>query len=369
MSNFKDRVTDRLRDLRARHPGVDHAVRAYDRNSDVLGSQLAAAVTYFGFLSFFPLLALVFSVLGFVAGGYPAIQDGVTQAIEQAFPSLVGDGPGQLNIQDVIAARAGAGVIGLVGLAYAGLGWLDAVRDALRRVFGTEDEKLGLVRKKLTDVLVLSLLGTALLASVVVSSLATAVTTWVLDSVGLADSTVATLLLRVLSVALAVGVDIVIFAILLSRLSGARLPWRQVRSGAVLGAVGFEILKLVGTFLIARTTQNPLYATFGVVVGLLVWINLVSKLLVFTAAWTATQPWSLEPAPLGESGAGRATGLASGTEPVTPVAPGDYEPVPVDAEDSSSNGRDGRGTGRAVVLGAAVGAAATGLLARRRSRG
>lgn len=362
------RVKERVRAQRSRRPWVDHAVRAYDRNSEVQAGQLAGAVTYFGFLSFFPLLALGFSLVGLFSSIYPSIQDDVTQAVESAFPSLVGSGDGQIDIQQVIDAKAGAGIIGLLGLAYAGLGWLDAVRDALRRVFGTEDEALGLVRKKLVDLLVLVLLGTSLLLSLAVSSLATAVTTFVLDLVGLADSVVAVVALRVLSVAVAVAVDVVIFAILLSRLSGARLSWRRVRSGAVLAGVGFEVLKLVGTFLIARTTNNPMYATFGVVVGLLVWINLVSKLLVFAAAWTATQPYSLEPAPLGDVGAGRNTGIAAATEPVTPVAPGDYEAVPVEAEVAGSSAGS-RGRKRALVLGAGVGAAAAGVLTRRRSRG
>ena len=363
------RVMERVRAQRSRRPWVDHAVRAYDRNSEVRAGQLAGAVTYFGFLSFFPLLALGFSLVGLFSSVYPSIQDDVTHAVESAFPSLVGSGDGQIDIQQVIDAKAGAGIIGLLGLAYAGLGWLDAVREALRRVFGTEDEAIGLVKKKLVDVLVLVMLGTSLLLSLVVSSLATAVTTFVLDLVGLADSLVAVVALRVLSVGVALAVDVVIFAILLSRLSGAHLPWRRVRSGAVLAGVGFEVLKLVGTFLIARTTSNPMYATFGVVVGLLVWINLVSKLMVFAASWTATEPYSLEPAPLGDVGAGRNTGLAAATEPVTAVAPGDYEAVPVEADEVDDSSPASRGRTRALVLGAGVGAAAAGVLTRRRSRG
>jgi membrane protein len=77
---------------------------------------------------------------------------------------------------------------------------------------------------------------------------------------------------------------------LLSRLSGAHQSWRQVRSAAVLGALGFELLKVAGAFLIVRTTQNPVYAAFGVVAGLLIWINLVSQLLMYVAAWGATAP-------------------------------------------------------------------------------
>ena len=368
-----DRVKERVRDVRNRRPALDHAVRAYDRNGEVLGGQLAAAITYFGFLSFFPLLALAFSLVGVLTEVYPSAQDDVTRAVEQAFPSLVGSGEGQIDIQQVIDAKAGAGLVGLLGLAYAGLGWLDALRDALRRVFGTDDVAIGLVRKKLVDVFVLVLLGSSLLLSLAASSLATAATTYALEQVGLADSLVATVLLRVLSVGLALAVDVVIFAILLSRLSGARLPWRQVRSGAVLAAVGFEVLKLVGTFLVGRTTTNPLYATFGVVVGLLVWINLVSRLLVFAAAWTATQPYSLAPAPPGDSGAGRSTGLASSTEPVAVVAPGDYEAVPVEADDVLASSPRAPGRWRAGMVGAGLGAAATTVLARglsrRRSRG
>ena len=91
-----------------------------------------------------------------------------------------------------------------------------------------------------------------------------------------------------LSVALALLADTVLIAIVLSRLSGTHQRWRDVGSAAVLGAIGFEVLKLAGTYLIGRTTQNPLYATFGFVVGLLIWINLVSQLLMYVAAWAAT---------------------------------------------------------------------------------
>jgi membrane protein len=345
-------------------------VRAYDRHTEVLGGQLAAAITYFGFLSFFPLLALAFALVGYVSEVYPQAQEGVVSAVESAFPSLIGTGSGQLDIQDVIDAKAGAGLIGLIGLLYAGLGWLDALRDALRRVFGTDDLAMSLVAKKLWDVVVLAMLGVSLLASIVVSSLATAATTYALGDVGLEESAAATAVLKVLSVALAMVVDIVVFAILLSRLSGAQLSWRRVRSGAVLAAVGFELLKLVGTFLIGRTTQNPLYATFGVVVGLLVWIHFASRLLVFSAAWTATGPYSLQPAGIGDAGAGRRTAIAWATEPVSAVAPGDYEAVPVEADDVAGGSSSRRSWPKSLweaAFGAGVGAAAAAVATRRRS--
>jgi membrane protein len=98
-------------------------------------------------------------------------------------------------------------------------------------------------------------------------------------------------------------------------------------------------------------------------VGLLVWINFVSRLLIYAAAWTATRPYSLEPSAIGEQGTGRSTGLAAGTEPVRVVAPADYVPVPVGAELDGSSRRTF--TVRGVVVGAAVGAGLAGVLSRR----
>jgi membrane protein len=322
-------------------------VQTYRRNREVLGSQLAAAIAYYGFLSFFPLLALAFSVVGYVSGAFPDAQDTVTRAIEDAFPGLIGTGPNQIEIQDIIDARLGAGIIGLVGLFYAGLGWLDALRAALRRVFGMGDRPVGFVRSKSNDVVVMMGLGLALIASLVVTSLATAVTTQALGAVSLNDKVVAVVLLKVLSLAIALLADMVLFAILLSRISGANQPWRQVRSAALLGAVGFELLKVAGEFLVVRTTNNPVYATFGVIVGLLIWINLLSQLLMYTAAWAATAP----PYPAVALPAAPPPPVAAGSAPITEVAA-----VAVVRR---------RGW-RLALLGGSIGAAVAAVLSRRK---
>ncbi|HEY4315040.1 MAG TPA: YihY/virulence factor BrkB family protein [Actinomycetes bacterium] len=333
----------RLRRARARRPVVDHAVQALQRHNEVAGAQVAASITYYGFLSFFPLVALTFAVVGYLSVIYPDAKDNVTAAIEAAFPGLLGTGPGQINIDDIVNARKGAGVIGILGLLYAGLGWVDALRTGLRRIFGTERLRLPLVRKKTGDALVLVLLGAALLASVAVSTLATDATQYALGHVGLDGSFAASAVLKVVAVLVALGVDMMMLAILFSRLPGADVSWHQVRSGALLGAVGFELLKLVGTFLIVRTTSNPLYATFGVLVGLLVWINLVSRVLTYAASWAATRAY------LGETSAS-------------------YEPVPVAAPGGASSGPRTR-TVRGLALGALAGAGIALLLEKRSRRG
>lgn len=364
-----DRVRARARDARARWPTLDHAVRALDRNSEVLGFQEAAAITYFGFLAFFPLLAIGFALVGYLSAVYPGAEAAVTAAVRDAFPTLIGPGKDQISLEDVKEARARVGLLGLAGLLVAGLGWLNSLRNALRRVFATADVDIPFLKRKLLDAGVLVLLGVTLLVSIMVTTTATAATKFVLDLVGLEKTLVATVVVKVTSVALALAVDTVMFAVVFSRLSGAHLRWRQLRSGSFVGACGFELLKIVGTFLIGRTTGNPFYAAFGVVVGLLVWMNLVARVTVFAAAWTVTRPFSLEPGDLIEEAAGRSTPVAASTEPVSVVAPPDYEQVPVSRGwRRRAPAAPGRGW-RAFAAGAAVGAGAAAVSARLRRGG
>ena len=72
-------------------------------------------------------------------------------------------------------------------------------------------------------------------------------------------------------------------------LAGTLASWRQLLLGCLFGAIGFEVLKLGGAFLIVHTVHNPVYASFAVMAGLVVWINVSSRFILFTAAWTATR--------------------------------------------------------------------------------
>jgi membrane protein len=280
-------LKQRFADLRARYGFLDHLLRAWAHYGDVRGNQLAGAVTYFGFLSFFPLLALAFAAVGQVVVVYPQAEDDVAKALIEALPGLVGSGPNQINLATFEDARAGAGIAGLLGLLYAGLGWIDGLREALRQVFLLPVRQGNIVKKKLADLLVLVLLGLGALASLAVSSLATAVTGQILGTVDLDESTLAKLGVRVLAPVLSIGVTTVLLLIIFTRLPGRGIPWREALQGAFFGAVGIQILMVLGTYLLAGTTGNKLYGIFAVVVGLLVWINFLSRVLLLSAAWTA----------------------------------------------------------------------------------
>ncbi len=285
--------------LRRARPSLDHLIRAYSRYTADTGDRLAAALTYFGFLSFFPLVALAFSVLGFVVHNDPALQAKVTANISSYLPGLVGTRPGQLNLQTIANARAGAGIAGLVGLLLAGLGWVDALREAIRSIWHQKVKAGNFLTRKLLDTGILAGLGLTLVISLAVSGLAAAATRLLLDAVGIEKTLGARVFTSALGIALGLLADTALFLYLFLGLPRVQTPWRRVIKGAVFAAVGFESIKVLGAFYIKRTTGNPLYGTFAVVIGLLIWINLVSRFLLFCAAWTVTAPYDTDVAPSG----------------------------------------------------------------------
>ncbi|WP_116246011.1 YihY/virulence factor BrkB family protein [Nocardiopsis sp. FIRDI 009] len=291
--HYRNLAMDAYWGLRRRRPGVDHLVRAYERYADRNGSLLAGAVTYFTFLSFFPLIALAFAAFGFVvAAGGPELGTYFERALDEMLPGL----SEQLPMEQVARARVGAGLIGVLGLLYAGLNAVSEMRQALHAVWlrSVKDGPNYLVRKA-GDLLVMVGLGAALLLTVAFTSVAQAATTWLLSWVGLDGSVLANLTLRALAVAIAVGANSLIFVLAFALLSGSGRPTRAMWRGALIGAVGFEVLKAAAALLLAGTLSNPVYASFAVLVGLLVWINLVMRLVMFSAAWTAT--WLPMPPP------------------------------------------------------------------------
>jgi membrane protein len=281
-----DQVTGVLDGLRRRWRWFDHLARAYERYEEQHGDRLAAALTFYAFLAFFPLTALAFALVGYAVAVNPHARDWVTEAIRDILPGLAD----RLPVDQIAQAKIGAGVIGLVGLLWGGLGWIGALRESLRTIWRVDPTGGGnFAVKKVWDLVVLLLLGLSLIASVVVSSFATSTTQVLLSWLGMADVPGAGAMVRLLSITVALAADMVIFFVMFSRLSGTRASWRWLLKGTLFGAVGLEALKLLGTYLVAHTTHNPVYASFAVIIGVLVWINLASRFMLFTAAWTATR--------------------------------------------------------------------------------
>ncbi|MCW2791164.1 MAG: YihY/virulence factor BrkB family protein, partial [Nocardioides sp.] len=242
MASLKERATSAITALRERRPFVDHLVRMQQHYGRVQGSQQAGAVTYFAFLSFFPILALAFFVVGYVARLYDGAQRDLQAAIEQVLPGLLGDQEGQIQLADIQNAAATVGLLGLAGVIYSGLGWLSGMRDALVVVFELpRKEQPNFIVGKLRDLVTLALIGVILLVSVAVSGFVSGFSSDVLDWLGLGADL--GWLVRLVTVVLGLGANMALFFAMFRLLAEPHTPRRSLWSGALLGAVGFEVLK------------------------------------------------------------------------------------------------------------------------------
>ncbi|MEO3808825.1 YihY/virulence factor BrkB family protein [Sphaerisporangium sp. B11E5] len=283
----------RLELYRVRWHWFDHLLRTVRRYQSQRGDRLAGAVTYFAFLSFFPLLALAFSAFGYVLTLKEGAEKTLIAVLNQQLPGLAGS----LQIDRLADARVEAGLIGLVGLLYAGLGALDALREALRDMTMTCDPPMNVFVGRLRDLVALLLVGLTLMLSVLAGGFAVSATGTVLGWLGLGDSFVSTGLVRTAALVIALLADTLVFLVILGwlgRLSGSP---RALLGGALLGAVGFGVLKQLASLLLSHTLHNPVYGAFAVVAGLLLWINLSARWTMYVTAWTATAGGSPPPEP------------------------------------------------------------------------
>jgi membrane protein len=266
---------------------LDHVTQAWAAYKAHHGDLFAAAVTFFSFLSLFPLVLLGVSAAGFVLRAHPSLETDLFTSIENNVPGSFGTTLKD-SIDAAIKARAGVGVVGLVGVLFTGLGWVSNLRSATEGVWGQEPAKRSMVGGKVADLLLLAGLGLGAVLSISLTVVGSALTGAVLRALGLEHATGLAVLTTIVGLALAVCGDMLIFGWLLIRLPRAAVPLRVGVRAALLAAIGFEILKLIGTYYIARVTKSPTVGVFGSVIGILVWLNLVSRFLLYCVAWTAT---------------------------------------------------------------------------------
>jgi membrane protein len=272
---------------RRRFAWFDHVARAGGRYERTHGDLLAAGVTYFAFLGLFPVLLLVASIFGLFLAGDALLQQQMFDAIRETFPGELGE---QL-VHEVSSAVGSAGVTGLVGLVgflYAGLRTVDKLRIGMELIWKGGVEKSDVLRDNLQDLLALVALGGIGVVSLGITGAVTQETSRVMKLLGLSDERGYGVLTWVIGIALAIAVDVVIFLWLLRVVPSISYPLRRLLPGALFGAAGFEVLKLIGGYYLSLISHSVTASAFGGAVGLLVWINVVARFAFFTAAWTST---------------------------------------------------------------------------------
>jgi len=292
----KPGILDRLR---ARYHWFDHVMRAQDRYQKSKGDFYAAGITYYTIFALFPLLMVAFAAVGFTLASRPHL----LAAIEARIKSTVSGGFGTQLVElmdSAIASRTSVGVIGLATAAWVGLTWMANLREALSQMWGEQrDERKTFIRTKLSDLLALVSTFVPLAATIGLTALGNpAVMARALEWVGVHDVPGLYAILRVASILMSLLVSWLLFTWMIARLPRESISFRSSVRAGLLVAVGFEIFKQVASLFLQSVVHGPAGATFGPVLGLMVFAYITARLVLFATAWAATSSDNLRPEPV-----------------------------------------------------------------------
>jgi membrane protein len=259
-----------------------HAWRSYERLDRVKWTRLAAAMTFTSFVALFPLLTVAAAIAAATLSNKQ--QNDLQNKIADQVPGI----SDQLNIDDLVQNAGTVGLIATAALLFTGIGWAGSMRECLRAVWELPDYEENAVLRKGKDLGILIGLGGAVLVTLAISTVASALVDRIGGELGLQEGGAGRFLLRITAFAIAVLADFLLLLYVLTLLPGVEPRRRRLFVAALTGAVGFELLKLLLSGYMQGVATKSMYGAFGVPVALLLWINFTAKLVLFCAAWTAT---------------------------------------------------------------------------------
>ena len=268
-----DAVEARIMSLRHRSKFFDHLSRAVLRYDEVNGGRLAAAIAYYGFFAIFALLLIGYSIFGILLTNNSDLFDLVRKFLGQNLPFL--------DVQQVLDSGRTVGVVGLLGLIFTGIGWVESIRSSQRLIWRVNEHPGYIVIRQAVDLAVL--LGVLILIALSVFAVSTLerLLAWLFGGHAL-------WLLTTVSWILTVGINTLLGAALLGAVPRLRMTVRRMLPPVLQVGLGITLLNTVGKSFVNLVQHNPAYGLVASAVGVLVYLYVFNQLLLFAAAWAAT---------------------------------------------------------------------------------
>lgn len=245
------------------------AIAVLKKFSDDQAGNEAALIAYFGFFALFPLLLLFVTILGFVLQGDTSARDAIVNSSLKQFP-IIGTKLGQ-GSRSLRGSGIGL-VIGIVGSILSGLGLTMAAQNAFNTVYAVPFKgRPNFLSSRIRGLKLLIVFGLLQVISTVVTSL-------VAGGFG-------GVLLFIAGVIVGLALNLVLFFAVFRLLTDERISTRELRPGILMAAILWEVVQLLGGIYIGHVLKgaNQTYGTFATVIGLLVWLYLGARVLVYSA--------------------------------------------------------------------------------------
>jgi inner membrane protein YhjD len=255
-------------EFQQRHTALAVPMAVLKKFGDDGAGSLAALVAYYAFFSLFPLLLVFYTILGFVLQGDTGTQISIEQQVAHQFQAV----SGFVTVKTLHGSVA-ALVIGLATALWSGLGITQAAQNAFDRVWAVPfKDRPDFLRRRLRGLALLGLLGVLFIVASLASGLVTG---------GLGKGAP----LKIAGIASSLLINVVLFLAAFRFMTARTVPTSCMWIGVVLAAVFWEILQVLGGVYIGHFLKHAsaTYGTFGVVLGLLVFLHLGAQLTIYAA--------------------------------------------------------------------------------------
>lgn len=264
-----NRVLQRLDRLQQRHPIVAVPVAVLKRFGEHAGGRLAATISYWSLFSIFPVLLVFVTILNIVLDDRPDLR---AELVDGALGQVPVIGSQLADTQHALTGSRVTIVVGLVVALWSGLAAANALQAALDVIWDTPlFRRPNIAVKRLKALGFLVLLGAGIVASTFASNI-----TAIFDLGGLVG---------VAGLVVTFGVNLGILLLAFRFLPTGREGWHELLPGAVVGSTALVALQILGSWIVQSYINgaSDTYGTFAVVIALLSWFLLVTRVVLYGA--------------------------------------------------------------------------------------
>lgn len=254
---------------------------------------MAGGIAYSTLFSAIAGLALSYTAFMAVLGGNEELRESLLDSIDAALPGMLdmGDGQGLLDPDALLLSTSGgaAGTVAAVVLLVSALAAMGALRRSIRAMFGVvvppESAALGKVR----DLAGFVIIAVATLSSAALGIAVTAAGDRVFGWLGISSGG-GQFGVRIGGLLAAVVVDAGVVVLGVRVLAGVRAPLRDLLTGALLAGLATGVVRFLGAAGVRGAGVDPLLASFAAIVAVLVWFNVVARVVLLASAYIANPP-------------------------------------------------------------------------------
>jgi len=266
-------TSDRMMDLRAKHPGIEVGVDTLDGWRRHISGRNASVLAFFGFLSIFPLMLAATTILGLVLKNNQELQQRIIDGALADIPVI-----GQQLQNDPASLNGSVWVLiaGLAAALWSATKAFVALQGALDDVWEVEvDHRDAMPKQRGKALLGLALIGGAQIAGLAVT---TAVNEAGLPLGG-----------RLVLFAGTAVINVVVVATMYLHLTAAEPTRADVWPGSITAGIAATLIQHFGTMIVVRITSNAsdTYGQFAVVLGLVTWLSLLAIATIMSAEFNA----------------------------------------------------------------------------------